>query len=76
MEEDPDLCGSLRRGFAGAAARAGEGCRVVTPCPIVLAAAGDAICGGKGQAEGGQDAQGFTEFGAVMTCFQIDEEFP
>ena len=54
----------------------GEGCRVVAPCRVVVAAAGDGIGGGQGQAEGGQDGQGFAEFGAVVAGFQIDEELP
>lgn len=55
---------------------AGEGCRVVAPCRVEVAAAGDGICGGQGQAEGGHDGQGFAEFGAVMAGLQIDEELP
>jgi hypothetical protein len=51
-----------------------ECCRVIPPCRVVVASVRDGICGGKGQAEGGGDGQGFAEFGAVVAGFQIDEE--
>ncbi|WP_120520113.1 hypothetical protein [Arthrobacter celericrescens] len=53
-----------------------EGLGIVAPCRVVVTAAGDEVRGFQCQAKGRQDGECLAEFGAFVTGFEVNEEFP